>query len=120
MQARGNRGCAGDRIEVAAVWRASSSLSASSTAFAISSMNSGMPSVRSMMSCRIYSWQIIIAHERTVDKEADFALCQAIDRESSDVRLSGPGGLKLRPESHDQQNAKGANAIYDPGLTLRD
>ena len=37
----------------AAVFRASPSLSASSTAFVISSTNSGMPSVRSIMSCLI-------------------------------------------------------------------
>ena len=34
---------------------AAPSLSASSTAFVISSTNSGMPSVRSMMSCRMFA-----------------------------------------------------------------
>ena len=40
-----------DEATAAAVFRASTSLSASSTAFVISSTNSGMPSVRSTMSC---------------------------------------------------------------------
>ena len=39
----------------AAVRCASLSLSASSTAFVISSTKRGMPSVRSMMSCRIFA-----------------------------------------------------------------
>ena len=47
----------------AAVCSAAPSLSASSTAFVISSTNSGMPSVRSMMSCRILAGNELVADD---------------------------------------------------------
>ena len=56
--------------------RAAPSLSASSTAFVISSTNSGMPSVRSMMSCRMLAGSELVADD-AVDHGSDFALLQA-------------------------------------------
>ena len=60
--------------------RAAPSLSASSTAFVISSTNSGMPSVRSMMSCRMFAGSELVAGD-AVDHGGDFALSQTIDGE---------------------------------------
>ena len=60
----------------AAVWRASPSLSASNTAFVISSTNSGMPSVRSTMSLPDARRQRLIAGD-AVDHGGDFALARA-------------------------------------------
>ena len=50
-----------------------SSLSASSTAFVISSTNNGMPSVRSIMSCLMLAGSSLLPVTR-VDHGADFAL----------------------------------------------
>ena len=69
---------------VAAVCRASSSVSASSTAFVISSTKRGMPSVRSIMSCLMLSGQQLIAHD-AINHSSDFALVEAIETECSDV-----------------------------------
>ena len=60
----------------AAVRSAAPSLSASSTAFVISSTNSGMPSVRSMMSCLNARRQRLIASD-AVDHRVDFTLAPA-------------------------------------------
>jgi hypothetical protein len=56
---------AGERT-AAAVRRASPSLSASRTAFVISSTNSGMPSVRSMMSCRTLAGRSLLPATRSI------------------------------------------------------
>ena len=50
----------------ATVRRAALSLSASSTAFVISSTNRGMPSVRSMMSCRIFAGSPLLPATRSM------------------------------------------------------
>ena len=66
-------------------WRRSAalspSLSASSTALVISSTNSGMPSVRSMMSCRMFAGRQLVADD-AVDHGVDVALRQPIDGEA--------------------------------------
>ena len=77
--------------------RASPSLSASSTAFVISSTNSGMPSVRSIMSCRILCGERLIAGD-AVDHGSDFALPEPIDGEGGNVGSSNPRRLELRPD----------------------
>ncbi len=92
---------------------AAPSLSASSTAFVISSTNSGMPSVRSMMSCRMLAGSGLVADD-AVDHGADVALCQPIDGEGGHMRPSDPGRLEFRPERHDQQHAKCRNPVHRP------
>ena len=87
--------------------RASPSLSASSTAFVISSTNRGMPSVRSMMSCRMFAGSTLLPTTR-VDHGGDFALRQPIEGEGRDMRPSDPRRLELGPERHDQQHAEGS------------
>ena len=73
----------------------SPSLSASNTAFVISSTNSGMPSVRSMISCRMLGGQQLIPGD-AVDDGSDFALAEPIECESGNVRPSNPRRVKLR------------------------
>ena len=97
----------------ATVRRASPSPSASSTALVISSTNSGMPSVRSTMSCRMLAGQQLVAGD-AVDHGVDFALRQPIDRERGHVRPSDPGRFELRPERHDQQHAKARDPVHRP------
>jgi CheY-like chemotaxis protein len=53
-------------------------LSASTTAFVISSTNNGMPSVRSMMSWADVGWQRLVADD-TLDHRENFAFSQPID-----------------------------------------
>ena len=60
--------------------RASPSLSASSTAFVISSTNSGMPSVRSIMSCLMLSGSGLLPVTRSI--------MAAISRSPSRLRVS--------------------------------
>ena len=106
MQACRNRqGWGRNRAQRSA--RAAPSLSASSTAFVISSTNSGMPSVRSMMSCRMFAGSSLLPTTR-VDHGPDVALSQPVDGEGRHVRPSDPGRLELWPERHDQQHAKGS------------
>ena len=88
----------------AAIRRGCALDAASSTALVISSTNSGMPSVRSMMSCRMLAGSAIVADD-VVDHGVDVALRQPIERERGHVRLSDPGRLEFRPEGHDQQHA---------------
>ena len=54
------------RGTAAAVRSAAPSLPASSTAFVISSTNSGMPSVRSMMSCRMFAGRSLLPATRSI------------------------------------------------------
>ena len=74
VQACGNR--QGRRRNSSSSPPRSPSLSASSTALVISSTNSGMPSVRSMMSCRILAGMRLVADD-AVDHGVDFALAPA-------------------------------------------
>src|SRR5262249_3236300 len=94
----------------AAVRRASVSLSASSTAFVISSTNRGMPSVRSMMSCRMLTGMDLLP--TIVDHRFDIARRQPIDGEDRHVWPSYPGRREFRPEVHDQHHAKGPNPVH--------
>ena len=81
------------------------SLSVSNTAFVISSTNSGMPSVRSMMSCRMLSGRRLVASD-AVDHRVDFALAQSVDGECGHMWPSNPRRLKFRSVSDDQQHAE--------------
>ena len=80
-------------------------LLASNTAFVISSTNSGMPSVRSMMSCRMFAGSALLPMTRSIIA-SDFALCQPIKCEGGHMRPSDPGRLELWPKRHDQEHAK--------------
>ena len=53
--------------------------------------------MRSMMSCRMVRWQWLIASD-AVDQAVDFAFSEPIERERSDMRLSDPRRLELRPD----------------------
>ena len=79
----------------AAVFRASPSLSASSTALVISSTNSGMPSVRSIISCRIVSGSAWLPANE-VNHRSDFALPEPVKAECRDVGSSKPRRFKFR------------------------
>ena len=81
------------------------SLSASNTALVISSTNSGMPSVRSMMSCWILSGQWPVACD-AVDHGGDFALPEPVECQRGVVRSFHPGGFKLGSERYQQQDAE--------------
>ena len=105
----------GDGI-AATVRCAAPSLSASSTALVISSTNSGMPSVRSMMSCRMLAGSSLLPTTRSI-MALDVALRQPIEGESGHVRPSDPGRLEFRPERHDQQHAKARESGPRPGRT---
>ena len=97
----------------AAVRRASPSLSASSTAFVISSTNSGMPSVRSMMSCRMLAGSSLLPTTR-VDHGADFALRQPI--EVSAVTCGRPihGGSNSGRNVTISSTRKGLDPVHRP------
>jgi hypothetical protein len=58
-----------------------------------------MPSVRSMMSCRIPCREELIASD-PVDHRIHFAPHQPIEGEGGDMRLSNPRRLELRPEGY--------------------
>ena len=72
-----------------------------------------MPSVRSMMSCRMFAGSELVADD-AVDHGVDFALRQPIDGEGGHVRPSDPGRLEFRPERHDQQHAKTRDPVHRP------
>ena len=72
-----------------------------------------MPSVRSMMSCRMSRREELVADD-AVDHGVDFALRQPIDGEGGDMRLSDPRRLEFRPEGHDQQHAKSSDPVHRP------
>ena len=102
---------AGDGTDAAAC-SAALSLSASSTAFVISSTNSGnavgalddvLPDVRR---------EELVAND-PVDHGVDFALRQPIEGEGGHVGPSDPRRLELRPERHDQQHAEGWYLVHD-------
>ena len=92
---------------------AAPSPSASSTALVISSTNSGMPSLRSTMSCRRLAGKELVAGD-AVDHGVDFALRQPIDGERGHVRPSDPRRFEFRPERHDQQRAKTRDPVDRP------
>ena len=95
-------GMAGDRT-----LGASPSLSASNTALVISSTNSGMPSVRSIMSCRItFAGSELIAGDAVDHCSRLRARIKPVEGEGCDVWSSDPRRLEFRPEGHDQQHAK--------------
>ena len=89
---------------MATVRRASSSDAVSSTAFVISSTNSGIPSVRSMMSWRTAAGQRIVADD-LIDHDVNVARRKPVEGEDGHVRLLDPGRLEFRPEGNDQQHA---------------
>ena len=94
----------------AAVRRASPSLSASSTAFVISSTNSGMPSVRSMMSCPALAGRGLLPTTPSIMASMSrFGSRLRVRR--SYMRLSDPGRRKFRPERNKQQNAETCNPV---------
>ena len=93
--------------EPAAIARsAAPSLSASSTAFVISSTNSGMPSVRSMMSCRILAGSDLFPTTPLIIAPMSRSPSRLMVR-ARDVRPSDPRRLELGPERDDQQYAEG-------------
>jgi hypothetical protein len=94
------------------VRRASPSPSASSTALVISSTNSGMPSVRSTMSCRMFRQRLVA--DDAVDHGVDFALRQPIEGQRGHMRPPDPRRLEFRPERHDQQHAKARDPVHEP------
>ena len=96
----------------AAVRSAASSLSASRTAFVISSMNRGIPSVRSMMSCRMLAGRSLLPITPSIIASMQ-RFGRRLKRNSGDARLSDPGRRKFRPERNEQQNAKGRNSVYN-------
>src|SRR5215469_14644532 len=98
----------------AAIARAAAvSLPASSTALVISSTNKGIPSVRSMMSCRMLADSWLSPTTRSI-MAAGFVLCQSIDEDGVDVRPSNPRRVEFRPERHEQQHLKCPNSVYNP------
>ena len=74
---------------------AAPSLSASNTAFVISSTKSGMPSVRSMMSCRMFGgsslFPVTLSMMAAISRSAE-----PIECESGNVRPPNPRRVKLR------------------------
>ncbi len=78
----------------AAVRRASSSDSVSSTAFVISSTNSGTPSVRSIMSLRMFAGSGLLPMIWSI-MTFDCAGRQSIEDDGCDVRLFDPGRRRI-------------------------
>ena len=70
-------------------------LPASSTALVISSTKRGIPSVRSIISCRTLVGSGLLP-TITVDHGNDFPLIEPVERERRDVRSSNPRRLKFR------------------------
>ena len=97
----------------ATVCRASPSLSASNTALVISSTNSGMPSVRSMMSCRMLAGSALLPATPSI-MAAISRSASRLMRECSYMRLSDPWRLKFWSERHDQQHAKACYPVHGP------
>ena len=85
---------------------------ASSTALVISSTNSGMPSVRSTMSCRMFAGSALVAGN-VVDHALAVALRQPIERESASRGPPDPRRLELRTEGDDQQHRQRPNPVDD-------
>ena len=107
MQAGGNREAANGTD--AAASRAARSLPASKTALVISSTNSGMPSVRSMMSRRTLSGSVIAGDP--IDQRASIGYRQPVEGEHRHLRLPNPGRRVFRPKGHDEQDAKPGDAV---------
>ena len=80
---------------------ASPSPSASNTAFVISSTNSGMPSVRSMMSCRMFDGMSLLPLTPSIMAAMSRSLRRLM---ATNVTYGRPisGWLEFRPERHEQ------------------
>ena len=97
----------------ATVRRASPSLSASSTAFVISSTNSGMPSVRSTISADHIRRQLLVP-DKARDDGGRFTLPKPVERQARHMRLSHPRRVELGAESYDEQRRKSFNPVHRP------
>ena len=93
--------------------RAASSLPASRTALVISSTNSGMLSVRSMMSWRTLAGSALLPTTPSMIA-VNITFPQPIDGDECHIRSPHPRWLKVGPECHDQQYPKAANPVDDP------
>ena len=69
-----------------------------------------MPSVRSMMSCRILGRQHLVADD-AVDHGGDFALPKPPESQAGDVGSANPRRLKFRAIRDDKQNPDGLDPI---------
>ena len=96
-----------------AVRRASPSPSASSTAFVISSTNSGMPSVRSTISAITSAGSSLFPTRRAM-MAAAFTLAKSVERQARHVRPSSPRRVELGAESYNEQHRKGFNSVNRP------
>ena len=85
---------------------------ASNTAFVISSTNSGMPSVRSMMSCRTLAGQGLLPMTRSI-MAATSRSPSRLSGEGGHMRPSDPRRVKLRSVRDDQQHVQAWYFVYD-------
>ncbi len=89
----------------ATVRRAAPSLSASSTAFVISSTNSGMPSVRSTISASTSAGSALFPTRRAMMAAASRS-AKPVERQARHMRLSDPRRVELGAERYDEQRRR--------------
>ena len=85
----------------------------SSSVLVSSSIQSGMPSVCSMIRSRISPGSVLPPATRS-DQCLCFPLPETAQCHGGHLRLAGPGRLELRAECHDHEHRQPADALGDP------
>ena len=108
------------RVIAATVRRAAPSLSASRTAFVISSTNKGMPSVRSTISASTSAGSRKGTGQAR-DNGSRFSFPKPVQhvRENRHMRLSHPRRFELGAGSYDEHRRRIFNPIYGPASTFQ-